>query len=916
MTSSRALRRLTIPLVVLLAAGAVPARGAAVPSPARDALSSTGPTAPTGPLGGATVLPNGRLVTPAGRLFDVGDFPLGVAVSPDGRLAVAINSGYGYGLNAGFNSYCQQGQGNLPGPGGPPGHGDQNNVCPYIAQGQQRAQSPDPSLPAPDESLSVVNLRTGRISDVKAHPTTITPTAVISPDASTQGAYNFFYVGVAFSPDGRHLYAAGGGNDAIYDFPVRRDVVSSRPARTVVLPDQFKSQPALPVYGAGNAYTKGMATTPDGRLLLVAHEFNNTLDIVDTRTYGVSEVALSQPSATGGAYPYGVAVSRDGSTAYVTEQGAGQVAVVALNRAGGTTTGALAGSIAVGDHPTAIATSPDGVTLYVANADDDTLSVVTLSAPRSGARTATVTLHALPGEQLGSAPNALAVSPDGKRVYAALAGDDAVAVVGTPAATGAGAGARARAGAGAGSYAQLGLIPTGWYPSGVALSPGGDRLYAVSAKGLGSRYPGLRRDGAAYSTGAITSTYQYDADNMPGVLQEIALPRDAATLAASTTIVQADLRQATSNDTRPANSPIPASFDDPTPLSQRPIQHVIEIVRENRTFDQDLGDLGVDEGRDRAALDADPTLTLFGRDTTPNAHALAGDVAPGGVADLAYTTADNFYSDGEASIQGHWWTAAANVNDYVEKSWRDYYSPRNHVYDPVSTVSQPHNCTIFQSAIARTDPLTPSNIAPDNTFTYRNYGELIGILNPQIYASIGLTGANGACQAIPNAGVDPRALGDESLDQDNRATGQEFLADVGLDAMGRPTQPALSTTPACGNVAAFSPTEGCLSNFSYITLSGDHTGGLSFANTPRSRVAQNDAGVGLIVQALSHSAYWSSTAILVMEDDSQDGLDHRDGHRNLLYVISPYARHMGADGKTGYVGHITTARSQPSRRWS
>ncbi len=894
MRSSRALRRVAIPLIALMALGAIPARGALAHTPARTSTRAIGagvadgtaPTDRTGPSGNATVLPNGRLVTPAGRTFDVGDFPLGVAVSPDGRLAVAINSGYGYGLNAGFNSYCQQGQGN-----GPVG-GDRGNVCPYIPATQAHAQSPDPALPAPDESLSVVDVRTGRVADVKARPTTITPSGVVSPTAGTQDSYNFFYVGVTFSPDGRHLYAAGGGNDAIYDYPVRRDVVDPRPARIVTLPDQFQSEPALPVYGAGKGYTKGIATTPDGRLLLVAHEFNNSLDIVDTRTYATSVVTLTQPSATGGAYPYAVAVSRDGATAYVSEQGLGQVAVVALNRTTGT--GTRLAPIKVGDHPTALALSPDGSTLYVANADDDTLSAVSLVTPAAGARTPTITLHALPGEQLGSTPNALTVSPDGRRVYVALAGDDAVAVVGTPAATGAG-------------YSQLGLIPTGWYPSGVALNPDGSKLYAVSAKGLGSRYPGLARDSAAYSTGAITSTYQYDADNMPGVLQEVILPRDAAALDASTAIVRDDINRATLDDTRPTGSPIPASFDDLTPLARRPIQHVIEIVRENRTFDQDLGDLGADEGRDRAGVDSDPTLTLFGHDTTANAHAFAGDPISGHP-DPAYATSDNFYSDGEASIQGHYWTAAANVNDYLEKSWRDYYSPRNHVYDPISTVSQPRNCTIFQSAIQRAASVTQT--ATLGAFTYRNYGELIGIFNPSLYVPANtpgvpnILGTTGACAAIPNADVDPRALGDEALDQDNRATAREFLGDIGIDENGQPTTPALSTTPACTNVAAFAPGQGCLSNFSYITLSGDHTGGLAFANTPRSRVAQNDAGVGLIVQALSHSRYWSSTAIFVMEDDSQDGLDHRDGHRNLLYVVSPYAKHIGADNKPGYVSHI------------
>ncbi len=880
MSSHRQRRRLWGPYALALALLAIPLLGAARP------LSLAGPTAPAGSFDNGTVLPNGRLVTPAGRTVNVGDFPLGVAVSPDGRLAVAINSGDGEGINAGFNSYCGQGQNR----GLPPS-------CPYKnpAQPVLTATVGDPATPTYDNALSVTNLRSGRVSEVKAVATSfIIGTAPYTP------TFNFFYVGVTFSPDGQHLYAAGGGNDAIYDFPVRRDVVASRPLRTVILSDTVQSQAALPVYGSGKAYTKGLTVTPDGRYLLVAHEFENTLDVVDTRTYASSQVRLSQASALGGAYPYGVAVSRDGRTAYVTEQGLNSVAVVALSGGVGT----LVTTVAVGDHPTAIAISPDGTRLYVANANDDTLSILTVDpttgTPSTPATGGTITLHALPGEQLGSTPNAVAVSPDGQHVYVALAGDDAVAVLGTAdsfSSTAVGAGPRGASPA-PGSLVIGGMIPTGWYPSGVATSPDGRQVYIASAKGLGSRYidplSGVSR------RGDISSSFEYDANNMPGIVQAVPAPAGPALLSGLATVRQ-DIAFATNADAvagRGAHSPIPATLLSSSPLSQTmgtgsPIKYVIEVVRENRTFDQELGDIGRDQGRPRPGaanptgldtVDAEPGYTIFGRDVTPNAHALVGDVTPtttvtatSPLSEPAYATSDNFYSDGEASVQGHWWTAAANVDDYVEKSWRDYYSSRNHFYDPVSPVSSPKNCTIFQASIAKQ--------AVDPTFSYRNYGELIGIANP----SVGSVSAN-AC-AVPNGGSDPNALGDETLDQDDRPVATEFLTDIGLNANG--------TQTTRGQVGLDYPR-----NFSYITLASDHTGGLSFQNTPRSRVAQNDAALGMIVASLSRSKYWSQTAIFVMEDDSQDGLDHLDGHRNLLYVISPYARHTGADGRPGYVGHL------------
>jgi len=854
--------------------------------------SLAGPTSPTGTFANGTVLPSGRLVTPAGTTANLGDFPLGVAISPDGRLAVAINSGQGYGLNNGHGSYSTDRRQGAP--------------CPYRdnlpSTTALKRTSGDPATRAPDESLSVVNLRTGRVSTVTAVPTSYDAT----PGAKDR--FNFFYVGVTFSPDGRHLYAAGGGNDAVYDFPVRRDVVASRPARTIILPAATRGVPGVPTTdpnqftGQLSGFTKGLAVTPNGRYLLVTHELNDTLDIVDTRAQTVTQqIPFAAPVPAGGAYPYGVAVSRDGGTAYVALQGLGQLAVVKLSGGQGT----LGPNVSVGDHPTAVALSPDGTRLYVTNADDDTLSVLTVD-PATGTPTpaATILLHALDGEQLGSTPNAVAVSPDNQFVYVTLAGDDAVAVVGAPAAL---TGATARAAASSPPAAQLkllGLVPTGWYPSAVATSPDGSRLYAVSAKGLGSRYPEQGRGGDT------RTSFEYDGNNMPGLLQGVALPRKpsdlAATLSAGTAQVVQDIQFAGTAAGRSSHNPVPAApyvatLGSALPMTA-PIQHVIEIVRENRTFDQQLGDLAADEGRNQPGtdtVDANPAYAIFGREVTPNVHALVGDPSPG-TSNPAYATADNFYSDGEASIQGHYWTVGANVNDYVEKTWRQYYSPRNHIQDTLSTVSEPHNCSIFQSAIKR-------QTATGGTFTYRDYGELAGISNPSISAPgtppFGgpAAGVPATCQALSPLDFDPlggtlttstitqptELVGTNgNLVKDNREDAYQFLQDNGLNPDGSRIITSTST----------------LRNFSYLIMGGDHTAGLA-SDTPRARVAQNDAGIGLIAQALSHSSYWSSTAIFVMEDDSQDGLDHRDGHRNLLYVISPYAKHAGPDGKPGYIAH-------------
>ena len=830
----RTVRRAALAIFTLLWIAAMTAH--ALPDHAPTTMAApnpAGPTAPTGPFANGTVLPNGRLVTPIGTRYDLGDFPLGLAISPDGALAVAINSGLGYGLNPGKQSYCTSD------PGGAP--------CPYM-------NPPDPILTAtagsagetaPDQSMSVIDLRTGRSRVITAVPTGQNPARRGMP-----GTYNYFYTGVIFSPDGRHLYAAGGGNDAVYDFPVTGDVVAARPARTIILPTPLLKLMGgvVPALRGTAGFTRSLAITPDGRYLLVTHEISNALAIIDTATFSEHELSFGPPILQG-VYPAGVAVRPDGKMAYVALQGAHRVAEIALTSTG---QARMIGTILVGDHPTALTVSPDGSRLYVANTAGDSLNIVDTASARV---TQTIDLRVLPGEQAGASPDAVAASPDGRRLYVALAGDDAVAVL---------------AASPAGHFTLTGFLPTGWYPSAVATSPTGGQLYVVSAKGLGSRPP------------AVANSFQYDADNMPGLLQAIPVP-SAAALVADTRAVAQNIRFAGVVAAQQApSSPIPAGPGGPTP-----IRHVLLIVRENRTFDQVLGDLGPDEGRTPQQVDSDPAYTIFGRAVTPNAHALVGDPIPGHP-DPAYAGGDNFYSDGEASIQGHYWTSSANVSDYVERTWRQYYSPRHRITDALGSISEPPGCSIFQAAMRR------QSASGGGAFRFRDYGELTGIANPSVPISANGPPAINAspnvpehCTGVPAADISLTGGSIFTLDMDNRLSAAAFLRDVELNANGR----------ASGSGAG-------LAGFSYIVLSGDHTGGLTFHNTPRSRVAQNDAAVGMIVQALSHSAYWSSTAIFVMEDDSQDGLDHRDGHRNLLYVISPYAKHVGADGKPGYISHL------------
>ena len=783
--------------------------------------------------------------------YDLGDFPEGLAISPDNRLAVASLNGYGMGKPAGFNSFCEQ-----------PGQTKPGYHCPGVPTRLEMKRR----QVAPDEGLDVVDLRTGAVHEVKVVPTSNSQ----SGHTTCNQGFNCFGFGLTFSPDGRHVYASGGGADEIYDFAVSGSTL--RLAHRTPIPSPARTVPADPVSGGAHGYPRSVAVTPDGNSLVVVNEFDSTIELLDV-TGGKAPALLAQqllPGAVPGpapaAYLYAVALSPNGQWAYVTAEGTGVVYVVnlaALAAAGPLGTGAVAPlptSVALPvplsgiNHPTGLAVSPDGSRLLVAGADSDNVAVVPLSGGVPSGPVTTVALEVVPRSTatLGSTPDAVTFARDGKRAYVALAGDDAVAMLDTTSAT----------------PTVLGYIPTGWYPTDVKVGPKDGRVYSLAAKGLGSRYvPGVGGytppPGKKLPNGAsLPSSDYYDGENMPGLLTTVAAPK-ASRLAAYTATARSDVLHAGALDQRPAHSPIPAKVGDPSP-----IKHVVYIVRENRTFDQVFGDLAL-KRKDADAEPADQVLAA----ATPNAHEVAG----------RYAIADHFFSDGEASVQGHWWTSSAAANDYTEKAWRQYYSPRGRPADSaIVPITSPSGCSIFQKLelYRATHP----------TFSFENYGELVGLVEPN--SSVG-TPAKNLCNGLGPAGPGSNSFSDPNyptqaeLVPDDRTRATEFLSNSGLDVHGK----ALNNG-------------GFLRNFNYLILSEDHTSGFAGTYTPRSQVAQNDAALGMILSGLSHSPYWSSTAVFVVEDDSQDGVDHVDGHRNVLLVASPYAKQHSADGCLGgYIAH-------------
>lgn len=722
------------------------------------------PHSPTGSYAEGVSLVSGRLITPAGRQTTTGDFPVAVALAPGRKIAAVVNSGQGEGAPA---------------------------------QG--------------DESIQLVDVATGEVEQ------TVTDHEADQP--------TFYESGVGWGPDGRHLYATGGGNDQVYDYGyadgtltlLNRWKSSGRAGAPTVAGTGSGGIPgSAPLAGDAAAYSRGLAVSPDGSSVLVTNEQGSTVAALSTVDGTLRwETTLAGPSQGSGAYPETVTVGRDG-TAYVTAQGLN--AVVALD----TDTGAIASTTPVGDHPVAAALGEHGRQLYVTNANDDSLTVLDLTGP-APVEVRQLSTHLMRHEANGSTPDAVTVDDRTNRVYVANAGDNVVRVFQSASRRGPIEPATLRA---------VGAIPTGWYPTALAMAPH-HHLLVASAKGLGGA--------------PITTDEQYIVNRRRGLLTRVPVGPGRSLRSWTRTSRHNLTYPSQTSKLRPEHSPIPTLAN----AGHSPIKHVVMIVRENRTFDQVFGDLT------RKGADVEPSYTEFGRrndagqTVTPNIHALAG----------RFALSQNFYSDGEASIQGHHWTAEGVSSDYTEKSYLHYYSSRNHPYDPTAPIVYPRCGAVFQQ-LARQGK------------SFRNFGELVGLATTQTPTT---KVAPGSRCGIPGG----------TYDQQSAAN---FDANLGAN---------LSLT-AVSDVEKEQEIEQVLDplvqsdqlpQFMYAVLGNDHTDGTDAGKkTPEAHVATNDLAVGKFVDYLSHTPQWKSTAVFVVEDDSQDGLDHRDGHRNILMVASPYAK--------------------------
>ena len=626
----------------------------------------------------------------------------------------------------------------------------------------------------------------------------------------TSGATQFLeqkaaFVGVAISPDGKTVYASGGNEDAIYRYDWSGGAATVRD--TIVLAVKAPKKD-------GTRYPAGLALSPDGRWLYAVENLGDSLAVIDV---GSAKVVARYAA---GRYPYGVTVSRSGDV-YVSDWGASTVTAFTALPDGTLRQRAL---FAAGRHPSAMLLSVDGSRLFVASASTDRVLVLDT---RTGATVAT--LHDAPpaGPGEGSTPNALALSADGTRLYVAEADNNAVAVFDLS--------VRARgasAAPDAGGDSLVGRIPTDWYPTALA-TVGDDSLLVLSAKGAApSANPGL------YKPNGQRDASQYTLGQLQGTIAALVPPRSASPALADFT------RRVAMANLWDGRAPTLAG-------GYPPIEHVVYVIKENRTYDQILGDV--------AQGDGDSSLVFFPRSVTPNHHALAE----------RFGLFDRFFVNAEVSADGHNWSTAAYATDYLEKTVQSNYSGRGRNYDYEGTNRSDFDWDRTGNVTPDDDVNEPANgylwdLAQRGKITFRNYGEFVIGVRPQENGPV--TSYRGLKPfLIPNTNPDFPGF-DLGIQDQHRA--DVWIAELN-EFVKRGSMPALEI----------------------VRLPNDHTEGARAGRpTPRAHVADNDLALGRMIEALSRTTFWRNTVVFVLEDDAQAGPDHVDSHRSPLLVISPWAR--------------------------
>ena len=792
-----------------------------------------------------------QLIEPVpGNPQRLNSLPMSMAISPDGRYVVTVNAGYGT-----YESKYQQ-------------------------------------------SLAVFDTQMGTLTD-------------FPDDRTPVRAKQTLYSGLAFSRDGRHVYACiGSETDPLGKEKPAHGVADTgsgivvyrfadgkiEPERLIALPMvQLDAGRKTKLIGdvdgdQGVPFPAAIAVVESGgaEKLLVAENLTDDVLLIDPGTGKVEHrFDLSESNAVPSTYPIALQTSKDGRRAFVALWNASEI--VELNLAKNAVGRKLAllkptNPVKPGTHPCAFALSGDGKTLYVALANRDAVAAVNVGAGQFSVKGYFDTR--LPGQSyFGAEPLAVALNASGNRLYAANMATDAIAVIDTRK-------LNAKT-AHSGMIEPDGFVPTEWMPMSMAFLPGksGGRLFVATAKGKGAgpnpyvpadepRKPGMPK------------RTNYIPTLLYGSLAVLNEAQVESGLAESTDAVL--------NSNRMKAAAEKVKFADGT---HNRIKHVIYIIKENRTYDQILGDL---TQNGKPVGNGDKSLTMFGEDVTPNLHKLA----------LQFGVLDNFYDSGEVSGDGHVWSNAAIGTDYLEKTWQQAYRGGERTYDFEGVVAE--GLPLVQNIPDVNEPASGylwGNLAAHGK-TYYHFGEYIS----SVFCDEKKTANPQQGPVLPGQTCARKAIAPgEQLPAEWGGGVNKWPWPIPLIASNTATKPEL-----VGHFAKESPDfnlaipdqirveiflrhlkqweadkehgKDTMPNFIQLRLPDDHTNGTTpFKPTPKASVSDNDLAVGRAVDAISHSPFWDDTAFFILEDDAQAGADHVDAHRSIALVVSKYAPH-GKDG--------------------
>jgi len=741
-------------------------------------------------------------------------------------------------------------------------------------------------------------------------------TGVVDPDNSTQ--YIFLYdvsganktspvlqqvikqanahAGLVWSPDGLTLYAAGGNDDAVYvytkaggTFTAAMPIALGHSASITVTP---RATTGVGLAVQPNA--SGLALSADGRTLVVANNYNDSISVIDTATKTVRYEHDLRPyfannegasGVAGGTFPFGVVLKNNG-TAYISSDRDREVVVVDVSS---NTAGRLIRRIKLDGNALGLTLDAAQSRLYVAQDNADQVAVIDTATNTIIAKIdARAPAGLLDGKQTGVATFGVTLARDGKTLYAVNSGANSIAVIPL-------SGPRANT--------VTGLIPTAYDPHDITFSVDGSWMYIINGKSNTGPNPGH-----LYGNTARLTSFTYPEGNAAAEVaaqasNQYQFQLERASLVSAQVPGNEDLAYLTSqvarNNSYSAESRSESESRDQATMDfmRSKIQHVIYIVKENRTFDQILGDL-------TNGANADPTLAVFGRQITPNFHRISN----------RFVTLDNFMDPGDGSMDGWSWAMAGRVTNVETITQQINYAGVNRGLSYESEGANRNVPVGLETAAARdaatsgayvplsaklpggTDNLLvgPANhAATDAPFgvqggyifntvlqagkTIRNYGFLVNNI--------------GSIGTIAAPVIDPFAANIPQVAPLNPALiGTTDLYFRGYDQ----NYPDLWRYNEWKREFDQYVANGDLPNFSMVRFSHDHTGSFATAlggvNTPETQQADDDLAVGRLVETVAHSRYAGNTLIFVTEDDCQDGPDHVDSHRTTAYVVGPYVK--------------------------